>query len=150
MKATTNRRRTAGNVLIGLVSAVLVTSSVTKFVGLAPVISQLAGFGFTRSWITVIGVIELASGMALILPRTRAVGVLLVSGFFGGAIATHIQHGELPIPPALVLALCWIGVWLRHQAAFRSFTDENAGAALTNGRTAGIERFPALNVRVAS
>jgi DoxX-like family len=150
MKAGTNRRRTAGNVLIGLVSAVLVISSVTKFVGVAPVIAQLAGFGFTRSWITLIGLIELASGMALILRRTRALGVLLVSGFFGGAIATHIQHGELPIPPALLLALCWLGVWLRHQAAFRSFTDENAGAALSNGRTSGTERFPALNVRAAS
>lgn len=150
MKVGKNRRRTAGNVLIGLVSAVLVFSSVTKFVGLAPVVAPLTGFGFTRSWITLIGLIELATGTALILPRTRALGVLLVSGFFGGAIATHIQHGELPIPPALLLALCWLGVWLRHQAAFRSFTDENAGAASTNGRTSGIERFPALNVRAAS
>lgn len=149
MKEGKNRRRMAGNVLIGLVSAVLVVSGVTKFVGVAPVVAQLTGFGFTRSWITVIALIEFATGMTLILPRTRAFGVLLVSGFFGGAIATHIQHGELPIPPALLLALCWLGVWLRHQAAFRSFTGENAGAESTNGRTSAIERFPDLNVRVA-
>jgi hypothetical protein len=141
MTASDNRRRRAGNVLIGFVSAVLVFSSVTKFVGLAPVVAQLTGFGFTRPWITLIGLIELATGLALILPRTRALGLLLVSGFFGGAIATHIQHGELPIPPALLLALCWLGVWLRYPVALRSFTDENAGTALPNRGTSAIERL---------
>lgn len=150
MKAGTNRRRTAGNVLIGFISAVLVLSSVTKIVGLAPVVAQLTGYGFTRSWITVIGLIDLATALALVLPRTRALGLLLVSGNFGGAIATHIQHGELPIPPALLLTLCWLGVWLRHPATLRSFTDEHGGAALPNRRTSGIEGLPDLNGGVAS
>jgi hypothetical protein len=135
MKAGDNRRRWAGNVLIGFVSAVLLFASVTKFAGLAPVVAQFTGYGFTRQWVTLLGLIELASTLALILPRARALGLLLVSGFLGGAIATHIQHGESPIGPALLLALCWLAVWLRHPVALWSFTDENAGAALPNRRT---------------
>jgi hypothetical protein len=89
--------------------------------------------------------IDRVGELALILPRTRALGLLLVSGFFGEAIATHIQHGELPIPPALLLALGWLGVWLRYPGALRSFTDETAGTALPSSRTSGIGRLPDLN-----
>jgi hypothetical protein len=120
------RRRIAGNVLIGLVSAALLGASATKFAHVAPVVAQLNGFGFNGPWVTLLGVIELASVVALIVPRTRALGLLLVTGFFGGAIATHIQHQELPTSPALLLALCWLGVWLRHPSAFWSLAGRNA------------------------
>jgi hypothetical protein len=126
------RRRISGNVLIGLVSAALLGASATKFARVAPVVTQLNGFGFNGSWVTLLGVIELASVLALIVPRTRALGLLLVTGYFGGAIATHIQHQQLPTSPALLLTLCWLGVWLRHPIAFWSLAGRNAGAVSVN------------------
>jgi hypothetical protein len=120
------RRRISGNVLIGLVSVALIGAAATKFAQVAPVVTQLNGFGFNGPWVTLLGVIELTSVVALIVPRTRALGLLLVTGFFGGAIATHIQHQQLPTSPALLLVLCWVGVWLRHPIAFWSLAGRNA------------------------
>jgi hypothetical protein len=42
------------------------------------------------------------------------VGLLLVSAFMGGAIATHLEHGQAIIQPGAFLAVLWLGTWLRH------------------------------------
>lgn len=148
------RRRISGNVLIGLVSAALLGASATKFVRVASVVTQLNGFGFNGAWVTLLGVIELASVLALIVPRTRALGLLLVTGFFGGAIATHIQHQQLPTSPALLLALCWLGVWLRHPIAFWSLAGRNASPvtvdshSTANSHSTARPRQPNLESRI--
>jgi hypothetical protein len=113
----TRRRRFAGMVLIAVVVLALVGAATAKFLGVAAITTQLTSFGFSRGWIIALGVIELASAVLLAIPRTRALGLLLITGFLGGAIATHIQHGQSPAQPAVLLALGWTGIWLRHPLA---------------------------------
>ena len=48
-------------------------------------------------------------------------GVLLLSGYMGGAIATHMQHGESYIGPSIFLALIWVAGYLRHPELLQSF-----------------------------
>jgi hypothetical protein len=121
-------RRITGNVLIGLVAAALIGAAGAKFAHAAPIEKQLTALGFNDRWITILGVIELASAIALAVPRTRALGLLLVTGFLGGAIASHIQHGESPLQPAVLLAIGWTGVWLRHPMANWSASHESGAA----------------------
>src|SRR6478752_6284416 len=91
---STTRRRT-GTMLLLLAAVILIASGATKLVGPAAVVRQLEGFGFAGK-IQLVGVLELVSGMLLLVPRTRSLGLLLASAFMGGAIATHLQHNELP------------------------------------------------------
>jgi hypothetical protein len=68
--------------------------------------------------------------MLLLVPRTRSLGLLLASSFMGGAIATHLQHNELPAPAAFVLLLVWIGSWLRYPVTLWSLSTTPSGPAL--------------------
>jgi len=52
--------------------------------------------------------------LLFLVRSTRAIGLLLVSAYLGGAIATHIQHGQAPSQPVFVLSLLWLGASLRH------------------------------------
>ena len=51
------------------------------------------------------------------IPRTATIGAILITGFAGGAICTHLRVGEIGSPPqfiAIALAgLAWLSLWLR-------------------------------------
>ena len=110
-------RHIAGNVLIAIVASALVGAASAKLVHAPFLVNQLRPFGFDDTWISILGVIELCSAILFAIRRTRALGLLLITGFLGGAIATHIEHGQSPAQPAVLLAIGWTGVWLRHLEA---------------------------------
>ena len=78
------------------------------------VVVPMAALGFDGGKLTLIAVLELTSAILFLIPRTRALGFLLVSAYLGGAIATHVGHNQSPVNPAITLALIWVGAWLRH------------------------------------
>jgi len=61
----------------------------------------------------IVAVLELASSALFLVPKTRPFGLLLVSAYLGGAIAAQLGHALPPEPPAVLLALLWIGTSLR-------------------------------------
>jgi hypothetical protein len=69
-----------------------------------------------------VALLEIASGALFLLPRTRSLGLLVASAFMGGAIATHVQHGETfaTVPAVLVLGLVWMGALLKHPVSLWS------------------------------
>ena len=70
--------------------------------------------GFDGGRLTFVAGLEILSGLLFLVPFTRSFGLLLVSSFLGGAIATHLQHGQPIVQPSFVLFLIWLGTWLRH------------------------------------
>ena len=107
-------RRTAGNILIFLAGLILIGSAVAKFAQVSPVITPLAALGFAGSKLKIIAALEILSALLFLVPATRSVGLLMVSAYMGGAISAHMGHNEPVYQPAFVLALIWIGAWLRH------------------------------------
>ncbi len=113
---TTSRGRTrAGNALIAIPGVMLVGAAVVKIAGAPSFTAELEAFGFV-GMVPLLGAIELASAILLLVPATRALGAGLTSAFLGGAIATHLQHGQPPISPAVLLAVIWTGIWLRYRS----------------------------------
>jgi hypothetical protein len=57
----------------------------------------------------------LAAGCAILyaIPRTSVLGAVLLTGYLGGATASHIRIGEPPILPLVVAAFVWLGIYLR-------------------------------------
>jgi len=107
-------RRVAGMILIVLGTVMLVGSAGAKFAHVDKVVNDLGAMGFDGGKLTLIAVLELLSAILYAVPASRAAGLLMVSAYMGGAIATHIQHGQPPLQPAIVLAILWLGSWLRH------------------------------------
>ena len=127
------KRRITGNVLMILGGVMLIGSSSAKFAQVPAVVNQLGAMGFIGNRLMFIAVLEIVSAVLFLIPLTRSGGLLLVSSFMGGAIATHLQHGEPIVQPSFVLLLIWLGTWLRHPVIFRSLNSarEEIGSAHT-------------------
>ena len=117
------KRRITGNVVMILGGVMLIGSSSAKFAHVPAVVTQLGAMGFTGNRLMFIAVLEIVSAVLFLIPFTRSSGLLLVSSFLGGAIATHLQHGESIVQPSFVLLLIWLGTWLRHPVILRSLNS---------------------------
>lgn len=111
----------------------LIGSSCAKFAHVPAVVNQLGAMGFTGNRLIFIAVLEIVSAALFLIPLTRSGGLLLVSSYLGGAIATHLQHGEPIVQPSFVLVLIWLGMWLRHPVILRSLSSamQETGPAVT-------------------
>jgi hypothetical protein len=106
-----------GRVLSGLAIAFLLFDSVLKVLKLPAAVEGTVQLGYPESVIVVIGVIELVCLVLYATPRTAVLGAILLTGYLGGAIATHVRvdsplftHTLFPI---YVAALIWGGIFLR-------------------------------------
>ena len=119
MKANRNWKTIAGWVLHGLVGGIMLLAGSAKVVGLFPA-EQVEKLGLSVP-IQVIGAGELVSALLLLIPRTASLGVLLTSGFWGGAICLHMSKGEPFVLQCVFLVLTWVGAYLRVPGTFASF-----------------------------
>jgi hypothetical protein len=82
-----------------------------------PVVDAFAKLGFPLSASVGIGVVEFLCLATYVIPRTAALGAVLLTGLLGGAIATHVRAGspafEAYVFPILFGFLLWGAVWLR-------------------------------------
>jgi DoxX-like family len=71
-------------------------------------------FGFPENTLTAIGLVELACAIIYAVPRTAVLGAVLMTGYLGGAIVTHVRLGQPDFLTPLVLGvIAWVGIWLR-------------------------------------
>jgi DoxX-like family len=72
--------------------------------------------GYPESVILGLGIALLASTVVYLIPRTSVLGAILLTGYLGGAVATHVRVGDnlfSVIFPVLLGALLWGGLVLR-------------------------------------
>jgi hypothetical protein len=100
-------------VLAGLVAAIFLGSAFFKLTGAPEAVEGATKFGLTASTFTMIGVIELVSIILFLIPRTGVLGTLLLAAYMGGAIATHLEHGESIVAPVCISAFVWIVAIIR-------------------------------------
>jgi hypothetical protein len=95
-------------VLTGLVAFVFVGSALGKLTADADALKMAEGFGLNAQNYTILGVIEIISIILFIIPRTGILGTLLLAAYMGGAIATHLEHGQSVIVPCVIQTFLWI------------------------------------------
>jgi hypothetical protein len=89
-------------------------SGVLKLAGGERMATDWAAFGYPHSALIPIGVTELSCALVYAIPRTSVLGAVLVAGYLGGAVATHVRLSQPVWPaPALLGVLAWLGLWLR-------------------------------------
>ncbi len=114
-------RRLTGNALVIVFGAILAFSALAKFANVPAVVAPLAKIGFSGGRLMLIAFAELTSAVLFLIPRTRAIGLILISSYLGGAIAAHLGNGELIVKPAMFLILIWIATAVRNPQALWSF-----------------------------
>jgi hypothetical protein len=94
----------------------LLTSGAMKVAGTPAVEKDFSGkFGFPDGTLLPIGLLELACTLTYLVPRTAVLGAILLTGYLGGAVVTHVRVGEpaVSLAPALFGVLLWGGLFLR-------------------------------------
>jgi hypothetical protein len=112
-------RKTAlwvGRAISGLCVLFLALDGTVKLFQPAPVLEACAELGIPEYTITGIGILLLACTAAYAVPATAVLGAVLLTGYLGGAIATHVRVGGPAFPVAFATALgvlVWVGLYLR-------------------------------------
>jgi hypothetical protein len=101
--------------ILGILPVLLLLfSAAMKFARPSSVVEGFHKFGFTDPLIVPLGVVELACTILYLIPRTAVLGAVLLTGYFGGAIATQVRVGDPTfVMPALCGVLLWLGLFLR-------------------------------------
>ena len=122
MSNSRNWLKIGGLVLHVLIAALMILANSGKLLGSPPpeVLEQLRKANLDGQ-IKLIGTGELITAILLVLPWTASLGVLLTSAFWGGAICTHMGLHTSYVFPSVLLALTWVGAYLRIPAMFSSF-----------------------------
>ena len=106
----------AGRVASALPALLVLFGSVVKLLQLPSVIDGFRQAGFQPSAVLPVGIIELASTVVYLIPRTRFLGAVLMTGLLGGAVATNVRIGDPTwILPAICGVLVWAGLFFRDE-----------------------------------
>jgi hypothetical protein len=111
--------RWLGRVLSGLVIAFLLLDGAIKLVPW-PVVTETMdqmGYGSSESLARTLGVITIACTVLYAIPPTSILGAILLTGYLGGAIASHVRIGSPLFSHVLfgfyLGVMVWGGLWLR-------------------------------------
>ncbi len=115
-----------GRALSGLVILFLVFDGAIKLVPLQVVTETMAALGYPadQGLARLLGVLTLLCTLLYAIPRTSILGAILLTGYLGGAMATHLR-AESPLFTHLLFGfylgiIAWGGLWLR-DPRLRSF-----------------------------
>lgn len=107
----------AGRILTGLPVAFLIFDVTIKLLQLQVVIDSFRELGYPDGMALTIGTLELIGLVLYVIPRTSVLGAIIMTGYLGGAVATHVRllqplstHTLFPIYMALML---WGGLYFR-------------------------------------
>ena len=106
----------AGRIISALPALFLIVDGVMKLVKPAIVVETTVHLGYSESTIAPIGIVLLICTALYLFPRTSVLGAILLTGFLGGAVSTHVRAAEGVFPivfPVIVGALLWLGLYLR-------------------------------------
>ena len=106
-----------GRLISGLAVAFLIFDSVCKLLRVQPVVDGTRQLGYSPDVVFGLGVTLLGCVLVYLAPPTSALGAVLLTGYLGGAVATHVRVGSPLLThilfPIYVAALLWGGAILR-------------------------------------
>jgi hypothetical protein len=105
-----------GRVISGLMALFFVFDGAGHLMKPAPVVEAFARLGYPLSASVGIGLLALVCTAIYVTPRTSVLGAILLTGYLGGAAATHLRAGSSLFEmmfPVILGVLVWVGIFVR-------------------------------------
>jgi hypothetical protein len=105
----------AARIIGGLPALFLLLDGAMKLFKPAFVVDATVKLGYSESSIIPIGIILLVCTILYLIPATTVLGAILLTGYLGGAVATHVRMGEdvfSMVFPVIFGALIWFALYL--------------------------------------
>ena len=93
--------------MMGVMGAVMFVTSPNM------VIDGMKKYGYPEYTARPILLVEIACAVIYAIPQTAVLGAILLTGYLGGAVATHVRVGEPFYFPVIMGVLVWLGILLR-------------------------------------
>jgi len=106
-----------GRVLSALVTLFMVFDFGIKLLQMAPAVESTVQLGYAANLVRTIGIIEMICFALYLIPPTSVFGATLMTGYLGGAIATHVRAGSDTfsiIFPLIIAAMLWGALYIRN------------------------------------
>jgi hypothetical protein len=105
-----------GRVISTIFALFMLMDAVMKLIQPEAVVKGTVELGYPQSSITGMGIVLLISTVLYMIPRTAVLGAILLTGYLGGAVATHVRvsAGLITILfPVIFGVMIWLGLFLR-------------------------------------
>lgn len=116
-QANSQAMRRTGWILSGLVIAFMVGDAGATLLAIEPIKKATLETGYPLDLMPLIGVLALICLVLYAIPATGVLGAILLTGYLGGAIATHLRVAGTLTPEMIVSlalgVLAWGGLWFR-------------------------------------
>ncbi len=112
-------------ILQGIIVIMFLMGAVMNLMQTNEAISGATEIGYPESSVIYLGLILLVSTVLYVIPKTSVFGAILLTGWLGGAVATHVIHGDPMFKilfPVLFGIVMWLALWLRLQKIQQLFT----------------------------
>ena len=105
-----------GRVLSAIPTLMLLAGGAMAFTHNPQMIEGMSKFGYPESKLNLIATLEIFCALLYSFPRTAVLGAILMTGYFGGAVATHLRISDPGYPAAIIMGIfVWAGLYLRDQ-----------------------------------
>jgi len=112
----TKARLWTGRVLSAAPALLLLMAAAMNLTRQPQAVEGAKQMGFPDSAVLTIGALALVSAALYIVPRTAVLGAIMMTAYFGGAVATHVHINDGNWPTAVVCGvLTWAGLYLRDE-----------------------------------
>jgi len=111
-----------GTGITALVVLFMVFDGVTKVIKVKPVMEACQQMNISPEMAVGIGLLLLACTVLYVTPRTAILGAILLTGYLGGAVASHLIGRSGAFPTAFPIGfgvLAWAGLILREPRLLR-------------------------------
>ena len=116
--STSKKMLWAGRIISAISALFLLVDAVAKLFKPAPVVEGTVQLGYPESVIIGLGILLLICTVLYMIPRTSVLGAVLLTGYLGGATATHVRVGGPLFSilfPGIFGILIWGGLFLREE-----------------------------------
>lgn len=104
----------AGWILSALPSALFIFSGAMKLTQSEQVVEGFTHLGYDPGIAVGLGIVEVGCTIIYLIPQTAVLGAILLTGYLGGATATHLRIGEQQyFAPVIFGMVLWAGLYLR-------------------------------------
>ncbi|HEX5869474.1 MAG TPA: DoxX family protein [Longimicrobium sp.] len=103
-----------GRIISGFAALFLLADGVLRTVRFQPYVDGTVQFGYPQQLATTIGIVLVVCTLLYVVPRTAVLGAILLTGYLGGATASHVRVEDPNFLFAAVFGvLVWAGLYLR-------------------------------------
>jgi hypothetical protein len=111
------KRSWAGIIVSAIPILFLLMDAIGKLVKPEPVVTGTVELGYSEAVIVPLGVVLLICTILYAVPMTSILGAILLTGYLGGAVATHVRVGSPLFThllfPVYLGIMIWLGLFLR-------------------------------------